>query len=52
MKTTIQTFYDKALFDNVENAVEVLKDYLLIEVNARRRSDLEEVNDVIQWFYS
>ena len=44
-KTTIRKLYGKGLFDNYDNADEVLKENLLIEVNERRRPDLEEVND-------
>ena len=47
VKTTIQILYDKGLFDKVPNADKVLKGFLLVE---RRRFDLDEVNDVIQWF--
>ena len=47
VKTTIQTLYDKGLFDNYDNADEVLKDYLLFEVDERRRPDLEKLNDKI-----
>ena len=42
MKTTIQILYDKGLFDNFQNADEVLKDFLF---TTRRRPDLEKVND-------
>ena len=52
MKTIIQILFDKGLFDNYDNADEVLKDYLLIEDEKRCTPDLEEVNDVIQWFCS
>ena len=45
VKTTIQTFYDKGLFDNYANADKVLEDFLF---TTRRRGDLEEVNDVVQ----
>ena len=50
VKTTTQILYDKGLFNNYiyNNAVEILKDYLLIEVEERRRPDLEEVKDIIQ----
>ena len=49
MKTTIQILYDRGLFDNFQNAEEVLKDFLF---TTRRRPDLEKVNDNddIQWF--
>ena len=42
VKTTIQILYDKGLFDNFQNAAEVLKDFLF---TTRRRPDLEKVND-------
>ena len=43
MKTTIQILYDKGLFDNFQNADEVLEDFLF---TTRRRTDLsEQVND-------
>ena len=42
VKTTIQILYDRGLFDNFQNAEEVLKDFLF---TTRRRPDLEEVND-------
>ena len=42
VKTTIQLLYDKRLFDNFQNAQEVLKDFLF---TTRRRPDLEKVND-------
>ena len=46
VKTTIQIFYDKGLFDNYANADKVLEDFLF---TTRRRSDLsEEVNDKVQ----
>ena len=45
VKTTIQILYDRGLFDNFQNAEEVLKDFLF---TTRRRRDLEKVNDVIQ----
>ena len=50
VKTSTQIFFDKGLFDkyNNGNADKVLKNNLLIEVNERRRPDLEEVNDVNQ----
>ena len=45
-KTTIQTLYDKGLFDNYANADKVLEDFLF---TTRRRGDLsEQVNDDIQ----
>ena len=37
VKTTIQILYDKGLFDNFQNAEEVLKDFLFV---TRRRGDL------------
>ena len=42
VKTTIQILYDKGLFDNFQNAEEVLKDFLF---TTRRRPDLEKIND-------
>ena len=42
MKTTIRIIYDKVLFDNYDHGDEVLKEYLLLEVNKRRRPDLDE----------
>ena len=42
VKTTIQILYDRGLFDNFQNAEEVLKDFLFV---TRRRPDLEKVND-------
>ena len=54
VKWTIQTLYDRGLFDNCDHADVVLKHYLFIdEVNNRRGADLEElVNDenVLQSF--
>ena len=49
VKTTIQILYDKGLFDNFQNAQEVLQDFLF---TTRRRPDLEKINDNddIQWF--
>ena len=38
VKTTIQILYDKELFDNYDNADEVLEDFLF----TRRKLDLEE----------
>ena len=49
LKTTIQIIYDKGLFNAFPNADKVLKDFLFV---TKRRADLEEVNDVNQWFYS
>ena len=45
VKTTIQILYDKGLFDNFQNAEEVLKEFLF---TTRRRPDLEKVNDDVQ----
>ena len=46
VKTTIQILYDKGLFDNFQNAEEVLKDFLFV---TRRRVDLSnQINDDIQ----
>ena len=42
VKTTIQILYDMGLFDNFQNAEEVLKEFLF---TTRRRPDLEKVND-------
>ena len=42
VKTTIQILYDRGLFDNFQNAEEVLKDFLFV---TRRRPDLEKVNE-------
>ena len=39
VKTTIQILYDRGLFDNFQNAEEVLKDFLFA---TRRRPDLED----------
>ena len=39
VKTTIQILYDMGLFDNFQNAEEVLKDFLF---TTRRRPDLED----------
>ena len=39
VKTTIQILYDKGLFDNFQNADEVLEDFLF---TTRRRPDLED----------
>ena len=44
VKTTIQTLYDKGLFDNFQNADKVLEKFLF---TTRRRGDLELVNDVV-----
>ena len=42
VKTTIQIFYDKGLFDNYANADKVSEDFLF---TTRRRGDLDKVND-------
>ena len=42
VKTTIQIFYDKGLFDNFQNADKVLEDFLF---TTRRRGDLDKVNE-------
>ena len=42
VKTTIQILYDRGLFDNFQNAEEVLKNFLF---TTRRRPDLEKVNE-------
>ena len=39
VKTTIQILYDRGLFDNFQNAEEVLKDFLF---TTRRSPDLED----------
>ena len=50
VKTTMQIFYDKGLFDNFQNADEVLKNFLFV---TRRGGDLSElVYDDIQRFCS
>ena len=41
VKTTIQIFYDKGLFDNFQNVDKVLEDFLF---TTRRRGDLSEDN--------
>ena len=41
VKTTIQIFYDKGLFDNYANADKILEDFLF---TTRRRGDLSEDN--------
>ena len=46
--TTVQVLYDRGLFDKYDNTDQVMKDYLLVEVNDRRTPDLEEVIDVVQ----
>ena len=45
VKTTIQKLFDKGLFDNFQNAEEVLKNFLF---TTRRRPDLKKVNDDVQ----
>ena len=48
VKTTIQILYDKGLFDNFQNAENVLEDFLFV---TRRRGDLsKQINDNIQRF--
>ena len=42
VRTTIRILYVTGFFDKHANADQVVKDYLLVEVNARRRPDLEE----------
>ena len=43
VKTTIQILYDRGIFDNFQNAEEVLKDFLF---TTRRRPDLsDQIND-------
>ena len=39
VQTTVQILSDMGLFDNFDNAEEILKDYLLFKVNKRRRPD-------------
>ena len=41
VKTTIQILYDRGLFDNFQNAEEVLKNFSIV---TRRRPDLSEEN--------
>ena len=53
--TTIQILFDKGLFDEYDIEDEVLQPFFLIELNQRRRPDLNPINnddDVIQRFYS
>ena len=52
VKTTFQIPYDVGFFGKYDIADDIIKDHLLFEVNERGRLDLEEVNDIIQWFYS
>ena len=47
-KTTIQILQDEGLFDNYNSAYKIIKNVLF----TRRRPDLKEVNDVVQWFCS
>ena len=49
--TTIQTLYDKVIFDQYNNGIahENSEDFLFVE---RRRGDLEKVNDVVRRFCS
>ena len=47
-KTKIQALYDKDLFDNQAIADKVKEEFL---ITTRRRPVLEEVNDIIQWFF-
>ena len=49
VKTTNQIFYDQGLFDNFQSADKILENFLFV---TRRRSDLNNVNDNVQWFYS
>ena len=49
VKTTIQKFYHKGLFDNFANTDKVLEAFLF---TTRRRVDSEEMNDVAQSFFS
>ena len=42
VRTTIQIVYDKGLFDNYDNADEVLKTHLLFGNTDRRRFDLQQ----------
>ena len=46
VRTTIQILYDEGFFDKYANADKVLEDFF----TTRRRGDLEEVNDIVQWF--
>ena len=45
VKTTIQRFYDKGLFDKYSDAYKVSQDF---SYTTRRRGDLEEVNKNVQ----
>ena len=44
----MQILHDKVIFNGYDNANEIFEQYLLIEVNERRRPDLGELNDVIE----
>ena len=46
-ETTKQILYDEELFNNYDNANEILQDFLPIEVNERHRRDLDSINDVV-----
>ena len=52
VKTTIQPLYDERLFGKYDIADEVLKEYLLIDVNERRWPSLKPLydKDVLQQF--
>ena len=53
MKTKIEILSDKGLLIIFDNVGEASKEYLLIEVNERRRLDLDPISDdVIQGFHS
>ena len=53
MKTNLQILYDTGLLIRYDNVEESSKEYLLIEVNERRRADLNRISDdIIQGFYS
>ena len=47
VKTTTQILYDKRLLDMYDNAQELLKEYLLIELKERCRPDVKELKDDI-----
>ena len=53
-KRLSKNFMIRDFFDNYNNTDEVIKEYLLIENNERRRPDLVELDEdnVIQGFYS
>ena len=42
VRTTIQIFYDKGLFDNYDNTDQVIKASLFFEINDRLRPNLEQ----------